>query len=230
MSERNGAVAGPSIDPGSGPPEERRRAIRQAPEEEQGTLSWQEDADRITCVATVLSLSGQGAAVLAEQSPGVSQVVWLGLESGSGAIQELEARSVAVSEDPTGRRLVRIRFTSWVALDRIKGQQSERRMWRRYPAREKHAALTWTEGKRERTVPAELLNISGGGAALVTSVEPPFDKPTWFGLEAAAGTGDPVESRVIGVSHDPSGSKVVRLQFVEPCPIALFELAVRGAL
>src|SRR6516164_8134696 len=69
MSERNGAVAGPSIDPGSGPPEERRRAIRQAPEEEQGTLSWQEDADRITCVATVLSLSGQGAAVLAEQSP-----------------------------------------------------------------------------------------------------------------------------------------------------------------
>jgi hypothetical protein len=166
--------------------------------------------------------------LLAAQSPAVSQTVWLSLGSGALAIKPLEARSIAVSEEPSGGRLVRVRFPSWVSLEGFFGQQHERRLWQRYPAREKRARLTWIQGNQEKAVPCELLNISGGGAAVVSTVEPPSDKPIWFSLQNQPLGIDPVESMVQGTSLDPSGSKIVRLRFLDPCPMALFELAVYG--
>jgi hypothetical protein len=87
--------------------------------------------------------------------------------------------------------------------------------------------LSWIEEARERTVPGELLNISGGGVAVASDVEPPAESPIWFGLEVQ--TPKIVESRLVVISLDASGAKIIRLRFVEPCPMALFELAVQGA-
>ena len=77
--------------------------------------------------------------------------------------------------------------------------------------------------------PGELLNISGGGAAVITEVEPPADTALWFGLETEAMPIVPIEARLVVISRDTSGSKVVRLSFVDPCPMELFELAVQGS-
>jgi hypothetical protein len=62
-----------------------------------------EGGQRVTAEATVLDLSEQGAAVLADRAPAVSQTVWLCPQSSSGAGPAWEARSVAISEVPSGK-------------------------------------------------------------------------------------------------------------------------------
>jgi hypothetical protein len=228
MSDQNGMTAAAANAHPNGPPVERRQWVRQVPGETRGQLSWDEAGQRITCEAVVVNINGEGAALLAGQSPAVSQTVWLSLGSGPLAIKPLEARSIAISEEPSGGRLIRVRFPSRVSLEGIFGQQHERRLWQRYPAREKGARLTWIQGNQEKAVPCALLNISGGGAAVTSTVEPPCDKPIWFSLQNQPLGIDPVEAMVQGTSLDPSGSKIVRLRFLDPCPMALFELAVHG--
>ena len=229
MSDQNGKPVSAAGDPANGPPLERRHWIRHAAQGTGGQLSWEEGGRRVTCEATVLDLSGQGSALLADRSPAVSQTVWLCPTSSSGGRESVEARSVAISEDPSGKRLIRIRFTTWVPVEGILGPHQERRLWQRYPAKEKRAALTWIEGRQKKTIHCELLNISGGGAAVISAVEPPHEKSCWFSLEAQPLDLDPVESQVQGTSLDPSGSKIVRLRFLDPCPMALFDLAVHGS-
>jgi hypothetical protein len=229
MSDPHGASVSSSTDSPADPPREQRQWIRHNPGEMRCTLTWDEGADHHTCRGVVMNLHGQGAAVLADRAPAVGQVIWVQLESGSEASKPLEARSVGTSVDPAGKRLINLRFTTWISLEVLFGrQQQERRLWQRYPARESRAVLTWLESDREKTIQAELLNISGGGAAFKATVEPPFDRPIWFGLEAMAAGIDPVEAQLVGISLDPSGSKIVRFRFVAPCPIELFELAVHG--
>jgi hypothetical protein len=91
------------------------------------------------------------------------------------------------------------------------------------------ATLFYCDQDVECTIEGELLNISGGGAALITEADPPSDKPLWLGLENEAVPIMPVEAKLVVISLDLSGSKVVRLSFVEPCPMELFELAVHGS-
>src|SRR5262249_34089147 len=140
----------------------------------------------MTCEATVLNINEQDAALLADRSPAVSQTVWLSVGGSAPGTQSLEARSIAVSEEPAGQRQIHLRLTPWVPVGGIARRQRERRLWHRYPTREKRALLTWIQGNEETTVPCELLNISGGGAAVIPAVEPPSDQPIWFGLETQA--------------------------------------------
>jgi hypothetical protein len=229
MSDQTGTTATAASVHQNGLLAERRQWIRHVPGETRGQLSWDEGGRRVTCEAVVLNINEEGAALLAGQSPAVSQTVWLSLGSGALARKPLEARSIAISEESSGGRLIRVRFPSRVSLEGIFGpQQHERRLWQRYPAREKSARLTWIHGNQEKAVPCELLNISGGGAAVISTVEPPSEKPIWFSLQNQPLEIDPVESLVQGTSLDPSGSKIVRLRFLDPCPMALFELAVYG--
>jgi len=178
---------------------------------------------------TVLNLSGGGAAVLADRSPTTDQTVWLWLESSSAETESWEARVIATSGDPSGKHIVRLRFTSWVALDAILERHQERRLWERYPpARNTHAILSWDDQGVQGKIRGELLNISGGGTAVITEVEPPGNMPLWFELEIEAIPIVPVEARLVVISLDPSGTKVARLRFVDSCPMELFELAVQG--
>jgi hypothetical protein len=220
---------GPSSAVVKAPPQELRRAVRFSPENLLGTLTWSEGGEPIKCNAIVLDISGGGAAMLADRAPGMVESIWVRLETGSTGGQPIEALPIAISDHPSGKTKVRLRFTTWLPLEGILGQQRERRFWQRYPARETRGALIWHENDIERSVACELVNISGGGAAVIAEVRPP-DAPFWFELKSATQVIDPVESRLVEYATDPSGSKIARLCFLEPCSMALFELAVHGGL
>jgi hypothetical protein len=89
--------------------------------------------------------------------------------------------------------------------------------------------LTWFEDGAEKTVRCELMNISGGGAAIIVDVNATADQRIWFELETSAETLDPVESRLVVTSPDSYGLNIARIKFIDPCPMVLFELAVNGS-
>ncbi len=122
-----------------------------------------------------------------------------------------------------------MRFTSGVPLANILESLAERRLWERYPARETRASLSWLGQGGEQTVPGQLLNISGGGAAVITAAVLPDEQPIWLTLNAESGAITPVECRLVTISIDESGERIARLRFVEACPMDLYELAVHGA-
>jgi len=228
MGDQTQKAAGSFTDQKNAAPHERRKAPRYTLRDARGRLSWGEGTERPACDVTVINISGGGAAVLAERSPNAEHPVWLRLESASTETEPWEARVVATSIDPSGKHLVRLQFTSWVALDAILEQHQERRLWQRYPVRATHATLRWDDQGVQATIRGELLNIGGGGAAVIVEIEPPGNLPLWFELESAAISIVPIESRLVVLSLDPSGTKVARLRFVDSCPMELFELAVQG--
>jgi len=179
---------------------------------------------------TVVNISGGGAAILADGVPAGDETVWLRLETVAADAEPWEARVLATSVDPSGKHLVRLQFASWVTLDAILERHQERRLWQRYPVRETRAALRWDDQGVLGATRGELLNISGGGAAVIIESEPPGNLPFWLALETAAISIAPIESRLVVISLDPSGTKVARLRFVDSCPMELFELVVRGLL
>jgi hypothetical protein len=125
--------------------------------------------------------------------------------------------------------LVRLQFTHWISLEGILEHHHERRLWQRFPVRESRAKLTWLENGSEKTIRGELLNISGGGAAIIVDVISPSDKPIWFELESDGRDLGVVESRLVVISLDLSGLKIARIKFIDPCPMLLFELAIHGS-
>jgi c-di-GMP-binding flagellar brake protein YcgR len=229
MRDQNGKTAGLPSDQKNGDPQERRQWTRYALRDARGRLIWGEGEEHSTCEMTVVNISGGGAAVLADLAPPADHTVWLRLESDFAETKPWEVRLVASSVDTSGKLFLRFRFVSWVPLDAVLKRHQERRLWQRYPARETRATLAWYEQDIERTIPAELLNISGGGAAIITEVEPPADQPLWLGLESKDVAIVPTEARLVVISADPSGLKVVRLRFVDSCPMEMFELAMQGS-
>ena len=127
-------------------------------------MSWDEGSEHVASEGEVLNISGGGAAVLTERAPAAGVSVRLQLGHRLATMDPLEARSLAVSLDPSGGHLVRLQFTHWVSLDGILENHLERRLWQRFSVRENRAKLTWLEDGSEKTVRGELLNISGGGA------------------------------------------------------------------
>lgn len=230
MINQTGKTAGAHspTDPKNRAPQERRQKARYILRDARGKLTWSEGSDRVTCNMTVLNISGGGAAVLADRAPTTHQTVWLSLKDSMDDTEPWEAHLVATSADPSGKHLVRVRFTFWVPLDAILELHEERRLWQRYPAREKRATLFWVEQDVQHTIPGELLNISGGGAAVITEPHPPANTALFLGLETEAIPIIPIEAKLVVVSLDISGSNVVRLSFVDSCPMEMFELAVYG--
>jgi hypothetical protein len=89
--------------------------------------------------------------------------------------------------------------------------------------------LTWLKDGSEISLRGELSNISGGGAAVIVDGILPADEPVWFELETDGEVLTPIESRLVVTSLDPSGSKIVRIKFIDSCPMLLFELAIHGS-
>ena len=154
------------------------------------------------------------------------------MHSESAMIEPIEAVVVETSVDSSGKHLIRLRFAHWMPLDAILEKHRERRLWERYPARESRATVTWLDGTAETTVHGDLLNISGGGVAFAADVLPPPGVPIWLQLDARTRQlelANPVESRLVTTSNDPSGMTIAHIQFIDPCPMDLFETAVNGA-
>ena len=167
--------------------------------------------------------------MLADRGPTTHQTVWLSLTDSMDDTEPWEAHLVATSADPSGKHLVRVRFTFWVPLDAILELHEERRLWQRYPAREKRATLFWVEQDVQHTIPGELLNISGGGAAVITEPHPPANTCAtfwdWRPRPYRLFPSRPNWSSSRSIFRDRMS---VRLSFVDSCPMEMFELAVYG--
>jgi hypothetical protein len=228
MSDSNRRVIRGVTSEQDEPRDERRRSTRFKLRDARVTMSWTEASEACACAGEVINISGGGAAVLAERTPPVGLPVRLELEHRLSSFEPLEARSLEVSESPSGKQLVRLQFTHWVSLDAILEHHHDRRIWQRFPVRESRATLSWFEDGLAQTACATLLNISGGGAAMIVDAVAPAASSIWFELESDGRSLEPVESRLVVRSLDPSGVTITRIKFLDACPIALFELAIHG--
>jgi hypothetical protein len=210
-------------------PDERRQSPRFRLRDARVIMGWVEGSEATACSGEVLNVSGGGAAVLAERAPPVGSRVRLDLEHRLAAIEPIEARPLAISPDPSGKSLVRLQFTHWVSLDAILEHHHDRRTWERFPVVRTRANLNWFEDEVAKACWGTLLNISGGGAALIVDMIAPSGAPIWFELENDGSPLEPVESRLVVRSLDPSGATITRIRFVDSCPILLFELAIHGS-
>src|ERR1017187_2520323 len=89
----------------------------------------------------------------------------------------------------------------------------ERRKAPRYTLRDARGRLSWGEGTERPGCDVTVVNISGGGAAVLADRVPAADLTVWLRLASGSVEMDPWESRVIATSVDPSGKHQVRLQF-----------------
>jgi hypothetical protein len=210
---------------------ERRSSVRTLLRDVRGTMSWRGDTGDIACDVVVLNISGGGAAILADDAPRAGQALHLSLHCDAARMGLIEGQVIEARPDSSGKQAVHVRFAHWVPLDSLLASHRERRLWERYPTRESRASLGWLEGSTEVAIRGELLNISGGGAAFASDLLPPRGVPIWLWLEAGVREGmriHAVESRLVATSVDPSGMRIAHLQFVDPCPMDLFELTVDG--
>lgn len=210
------------------PPVERRQSARTLLRDVTGTLSWSGEDGEVVRDVAVLNVSGGGAALFADEAPPAGQLIRLVLRCDSSRMDPVAGHVVDARPDPSGRWVIHVRFAHWVSLIPLLERYREHRLWERYPARQMRASLSWLEGMTERIARGELLNISGGGAAFVSEMAPPHGIPLFLRLEAEGVRAHAVEARLVTTSVDPSGMRIAHLQFIDPCPMDLFELAVGG--
>jgi hypothetical protein len=208
------------------PAEERRQSPRYRLRITRSIMDWREGDEQVACEAEVLNISGGGAAVLVGRAPPVDQSVRLRLECHNAPAEPMEARSLTVSDDPSGRKLVRLQFARWHSLDAIIESHLERRLWQRFPVSDTGAKLTWYEGESEKTARGEVHNIGGGGAAVILNASLSVDGPIWIEMDGDGDTLDPIESRLVATSLDPSGATIAHIKFMDPCPMSVFESAI----
>ena len=89
----------------------------------------------------------------------------------------------------------------------------ERRQSLRHRLRDAPGLLEWCEGNEQITCAIKMIDISGGGAAVLADRGPPLDQPVRIRLSSGALGSEPVEARVVSIATDPSGIPVVRMQF-----------------
>jgi PilZ domain len=89
----------------------------------------------------------------------------------------------------------------------------ERRVSPRYRLRDARAIISWDDGSEHVTSVAEVLNISGGGAAVLTDRAPPVGISVRLLLECKSAPPEPLQGRSLAVAVDPSGRQLVRVQF-----------------
>ena len=100
---------------------------------------------------------------------------------------------------------------------------SDRRAAVREPAVANRVEVEWWAGDSIRRTKGRMLNISQGGALIVTDVAPPLGQSVWLHVEAPART-DEIGARVVRVN----GEHEIGLSFSNPCPYDLYLAATLG--
>jgi c-di-GMP-binding flagellar brake protein YcgR len=91
--------------------------------------------------------------------------------------------------------------------------QEERRLSPRYRLRDAYTTIRWSEGPDQKASQGNVLNVSGGGAALLVENAPAARSH----LELQIGRGlpfGPIEACVLANSNENSGKVFLRLQFM----------------
>lgn len=94
---------------------------------------------------------------------------------------------------------------------------------------ERQAWITWKSRGKAKPVPAQLLDISRGGAAVEVDGEVPPNNPLLLGLVGPHATEEFLEATVVRFVATPSGDHRLHLAFTRPCPEDLLKRAVFGA-
>jgi PilZ domain-containing protein len=103
----------------------------------------------------------------------------------------------------------------------------DRRDWHRETARETRAILSWKQDDGLHSHEVELVNISGGGVAILTAKIPPRGWVLSLRLQSLDKVS--VEGWLVDVRpHRKPGMHLVRIKFIMECPISLFERAIHG--
>jgi hypothetical protein len=228
-SPRDEKRSGSNVNPTAAGKAQRRQVPVHRLRNANGVLGWTENGQEYNCRMTVVEISAQAAAVFSESAPPAGGPAWIFLPSGLAGAERLEARVVSTAADVSGKSVVLLELTAPIALESVLDEYEEHRFWQRFPARETRAILTWLDQDVGHTAPGELLNISGGGAAVATQALLPEQGSVWLTLDAEPSPVTPVRCRVVAIAVAASGIRIARLRFDESCPVDLFELAVHGA-
>jgi c-di-GMP-binding flagellar brake protein YcgR len=102
-----------------------------------------------------------------------------------------------------------------IAPERPEQPPDERRQLTRYKLRDARGVITWDEGSEKVECEVELLNISGGGAALLASRAAVTGSMIRLQIGCNPALIERVDARLLAASSDPSGRLFVRLQFTQ---------------
>ena len=91
--------------------------------------------------------------------------------------------------------------------------RDERRRSPRYRLRDAQATMCWNETSKQMASTGSMLNISGGGAALLADQAPAVGSFVELQVGRAPSLLGPLEACVLACSIDPSSKLFVRLQF-----------------
>jgi len=116
------------------------------------------------------------------------------------------------------------RFRAWEGVN-----GDERRASLRFAPAEARAWAGWWKCGRFLVTPAELINLSLGGALMRLDRRPPTSQPVWVCLGEPRPL-DYAQARVLEASPGAAGGPYhARLEFHTPCPPAFFSAAGRPA-
>lgn len=116
------------------------------------------------------------------------------------------------------------RFRAW---EKVNGR--ERRTSLRYAPAEAQAWAGWWKCGRFLVTPAELINLSPGGALVLLDRRPPTSQPVWVCLGDSRPS-EYAQARVLEASTGRAdGPYHARLEFHTPCPPSFFSAAGRQA-
>ena len=147
-------------------------------------------------------------------------------EHGGISSGPISAELVSVTTTDAGNMLAKFTFDAVEETRVLIRSQKERRAWQRVVPRETRACLSWLVGDDILSVPGEVQNISGGGAAVQTDVAPPWNQAVWLSLGPEGGEADSAECRLVGVRHDQAGKLIARFAFVDLCPLHIYQAAI----
>jgi hypothetical protein len=109
----------------------------------------------------------------------------------------------------------------------MEGWYRDNRCSSRYAAIKTPVYLGWWEEPEFRTCPAELKNLSHGGALVLVATQPPEAASLWLCL-AKTPPSEWVEVTVVTVATPQEDLHELRLKFSESCPYEMFNTAVLG--
>lgn len=205
---------------------ERRRWVRFILPDLVTRLSWKRAGTTEAQLVELVDVSGEIAAVLLDFEPHHHVPYMLHFHNGKSDEMSVPAQLIATKATEQGKILATFKFEVAGAPTSFLPKQRERRAWERRVPKEKAAVLCWAERDCEVSVNAEVLNLSGGGAAVRLPKRPPANETLWLSVGQKGRESEPVECKTVSSAPDGKGAFTLRLSFVGLCPMQVFEVAM----